>query len=390
MGPALITMEGDNDQGAVTTYVSSGANYGFSFYPLLLLLLPVTYYCQEACARIAIVTQKGPITLIKEKFGQTWSQILVFNLMFLNFLTLITEFAGINLIAQALHLNSYIVMPLAILGLCLLVGPLDYKRWERVVVCLCLFDLAWLIASFFMPVVHLNVNLSFGFGKANYLMDIMALIGTTIAPWQLIFQHSCILDKKMTLKQLKEEQKETLFGSAFTIVIAGCMMFVGAIAFLNHIHFVDVPSYVLQLKSILGPPITNLLFLLIFNASVIGTACVTLSTAWAYAENKGLPRSLNQKFTEAKTFYLQYYGVIIAAGLITLWPQLPLAKVIIGVQVIACLFLPVQLIFNHIICNDKNLMGEHVNNKKTNVIMVSIISLMVLLSICLFKQGIGL
>lgn len=390
LGPALITLEGDNDVGAVTTYVQGGAKYGLGLFPLLLLLLPVTFYCQEACARIAIVTQKGPITLIKERFGKVWAKIAVYNLYIINFLTLITEFAMINLLAQSFHLNPYLVVPASIIGLCLVVAPFKYNKWERILVSLCMFDITWLILCMFMPYHGFHPNFSFGFGQQNYLMDIMAVVGTTIAPWQLVFQHSCILDRNMKIDDLKQEKKETLLGSTFTIIVASCMMMIGGIAFFNHINFVDVPTYVHQIQTYMGPFFGNILFLMVLNACIIGTAAVNLSTAWVYAEDKGWPRSLNNKFSEAKGFYFQYFGSIVAAGLITLYPYLPLEKIILGVQVMACLLLPYQLILNQIICNDASIMGQFKNKWHTNLIMNTIIGLIVILSVFLFKQGIGM
>jgi Mn2+/Fe2+ NRAMP family transporter len=174
----------------------------------------------------------------------------------------------------------------------------------------------------------------------------------------------------------------------FTIVIAACMMLLGGIAFFNHIEFKDVPTYAQQLATHINPLLDNFLFLMVINASIIGTAGVSLSTSWAYAEDRNWERSLNKNFKEAKGFYLQYFGAIIASGLIVLYPHLPLEKVIIGVQIMACVFLPYQLILNQIIVNDSNIMGEYKNKKWQNFVMNLIIVLIVILSVCLFKQGI--
>ena len=219
-------------------------------------------------------------------------------------------------------------------------------------------------------------------------MDIMAIVGTTVTTWQLFYQHSCIIDKKMNIKQLKEEKAETFFGSCFTVIVAMCMILVGAIAFFNHWTFTDVPHLALQIQKTLGSGFASLLFLLIVNASIIGTAGVTLSSAWAFAEDKGWERSLNRKFSEAKGFYIHYFGNIIFAGLVTLIPKLPLEMVIIGVQVLSCVMLPFQLILTQLLLNDPKIMGEHVNSKSKNAIINSIIGLIIVLSVFLFKQAI--
>lgn len=390
LGPAFIVLESDNDQGAISTYAQAGALYGFGMLWVIAFLLPITYFCQECVVRLAIVTQKGPVTLIKERFGKTWSKVSLFNLYLINFLTLITEFAGINLISQAFHLNSYITVPLSIVLLCLLVSPFNYNRWERIMVALCIFDLLWIGLALFIPYHHLNfsANFTFGIHSHTYLTDIMAIIGTTVAPFQLFFQHSCILDKQMSIDQLKEEKTETFFGSFFTIIVALCMMAVGAIGFFNHWTFIDVPHLVLQIQTVLGPWFSNLLFLLVINASIIGTAGVTLSSSWAYAEDKGYERSLNKKFNEARNFYFHYFGSIALAGLVTLYPHLPLETVIIGVQVLSCVMLPYQLILMQLLLNDIKIMGIHKNSMSKNIIINCIIFIIIILSLCLCEQAI--
>jgi Mn2+/Fe2+ NRAMP family transporter len=390
LGPGFSCAEADNDAGAVATYIQAGALYGFGMFWLMALLLPITYFCQECVLRLGIVTQKGPITLIKEKFGNFWAKITLINLFIVNFLTLITEFAGINLISQAFHLNSFVTVPLSILILCFLVSPFNYHRWERIMVGLCIFDLSWIILTCLLPYHSFNIvpNFTYGFKTPTYLMDVMAIVGTTTTTWQLVYQHSCIIDKKMTIEQLKEEKTETLFGSFFTIIVAMCMIFVGSIAFFNHWHFSDVPHLALQIQKTLGTGFASLLFLLIVNASIIGTAGVTLSSAWAYAEYKEIERSLNKKFSEAKGFYIHYFGSIIFAGFVTMIPRLPLELVIIGVQVLSCVMLPFQLILTQLLLNDPKIMGHHVNSKSKNAIINTIIALIIILSIFLFKQAI--
>ena len=160
----------------------------------------------------------------------------------------------------------------------------------------------------------------------NFLFDLMAVVGTTVAPWQLFCQNYCILDKGVDKKDIAKETKETLFGSVFTIVIAGCMMALGSFAYFNHIPYTDVPTLLKTLSNILPTQVIFLFFLMVINASIIGTIGVSISTAYAYAEDKNLPRSLNNKISEAKNFYLYYFGIIICAGLFTLLPSLPLTQ----------------------------------------------------------------
>src|ERR1700689_2767481 len=96
-GPGLIVMEADNDAGAVSTYVQAGAQYGTRLLWILLLLLPVTYFIQEMVVRLGIATGKGHATMIYQRFGRWWGMFSLVDLQLVNFLTLVTEFAAINL-----------------------------------------------------------------------------------------------------------------------------------------------------------------------------------------------------------------------------------------------------------------------------------------------------
>jgi Mn2+/Fe2+ NRAMP family transporter len=390
-GVPFLVAEADNDAGGLSTYIQSGAFYGFGFFPLMLLLIPIQYFCQEACSRIAIVSQTGLISLIKEKFGKSWAKLAVWNLYFTNFLILITEFSGINLISKAFGLNPFIVIPISIIGLCFFVAPNSYHKWERLLVALCCLDLIWILMVLFTPVKHFTFNWNYipiNNSSHNYLLDAMAVVGTTVCSWMLFGQYYLTLDKKLTINDLKEQQKETFVGTIYTTLVACCMIFVGSLAFFNHFDFKDVPSFAQNITKFVGPFFGNLLFLMCLNASIMGTAAVSLSSIYAYCDDKNLPYGLNLKFNQAKSFYAHYFGTIIAAGLITLIPNFPLEKVIIGVQVVACIFLPYQLILNYFILNDKTIMNQFANKKEQNIIMAFIILILIILSICLFKQAI--
>lgn len=376
LGPGFIVAASDNDAGAVVTYISAGYFLPHTIFWILLLLLPVTYFCQESTAKLAIVTQKGPIELIQHKFGSFWAKIAVYNSKIINFLTLITEFAAINQIFTILHLNKAIFMPIAILIVCLIASPFNYNKWEKIMLLLCGVTITWLLV-FFAKFEQGSVNAE-PLKQSFVLFLIMSLIGTTVAPWQLYFQHSCILDKKLQIKDLKNEKIETFIGSLFTIIVAGCMMFFGSKV--KNFNFTDVPSLVLSSNFY---PI--LILSLIIIASIIGTSSVSVTSAWIYSEYNNWSRSLNKKFNEAKNFYLYFYGTIILSGLITLIPNLSLNLIILGIQVIACVFLPFQLIINHILLNDNKIMNNHVNNKLANAISLSLITIISVLSVCLLK-----
>lgn len=234
VGPGLIVMEADNDAGAISTYVQAGAQYGTHLLRLLLILLPVTYFIQEMVVRLGIATGEGHAAIIYKRFGKWWGRFSLADLLLVNFLTLVTEFAAIALAVKQLGLTPRIGVPLAAVALTALVLTGSYQRWERIVMVLCLFDLAWLgLAGHFHPAASevarrtLVPSLPAGGLTAPLLFLIVAIVGTTIAPWQLFFQQSCIADKRLRFRDLGWSRLDTLLGACFTVVVAGCMMLAG-------------------------------------------------------------------------------------------------------------------------------------------------------------------
>src|SRR6202789_510504 len=142
-GPGLIVMEADNDAGAVSTYMQAGGQYGLHLLWLLVVLLPICYFIQEMVARLGIATGKGHAAMIYERFGKWWGRFSLFDLLLVNFLTLVTEFAAISLATQQMGISPYLSVPIAAIALVLHVMSGKYLRWERITIILCLLDLIW-------------------------------------------------------------------------------------------------------------------------------------------------------------------------------------------------------------------------------------------------------
>src|ERR1700758_5416702 len=128
-GPGLIVMVADNDAGAVSTYTQAGAQYGLNLLWVLLLLLPVCYFIQEMVARLGIATGKGHAAMIYERFGKWWGRFSLFDLLLVNFLTLVTEFAAISLALTKMGVDPRIGVPAMAAGLVMIVLSGSYRRW---------------------------------------------------------------------------------------------------------------------------------------------------------------------------------------------------------------------------------------------------------------------
>lgn len=394
VGPGLIVMEADNDAGAVSTYMQAGAQYGLHLLWIMLVLLPITYFVQEMVARLGIATGKGHAAMIYERFGKWWGRFSLIDLLFVNFLTLITEFAAISLALSKMGISPYIGVPCAALGLMVLVITGSYLRWERTVIVLCLIDVAWFGLAFMAhpswgAVLRHTVVPGVPPGRidTSLVFMVIAMVGTTIAPWQLFFQQSCVAEKRLRFSDLKWARLDTLLGAIFTVAVAGAMIIVGDYGLRHGVHFEDPAQLATALAPVAGTLVRNAILLLMINAAVLGTTAISLASAWAYGEVQGWPHSLHKRLWEAPGFYAVYLLCILAAAGIVLIPGVPLQLVIVSVQVFAGLMLPSAIIFLQLLLNDRALLGdEWVNKRWNNRVNWTIIALLFALSLMLAMQ----
>jgi Mn2+/Fe2+ NRAMP family transporter len=393
VGPGLIVMVADNDAGAVSTYSQAGAQYGTHLLWVVLLLLPVTYFIQEMVVRLGIATGQGHAAMIYQRFGKWWGLFSLVDLQIVNFLTLVTEFAAIDLALSMMGVNPLIGVPLAAIALVLITLTGSYRRWERTVVFLCLLDLAWFYIAFAMkpamvPALRDAILPSMPHGgiTADLTFLVIAIVGTTVAPWQLFFQQSCIADKKLRFSDVRWARLDTFVGACITITVAGCMMLAGNASHLHGFNFTDPAQMAADIGTFAGPGMRTLILLMMINAAVLGTTAISLSSAWAYGEVRGWPHSLQLPFAKAKGFYVVYtLGVAAAAGLVLI-PRAPLQLIILGVQVLAGVMLPSAIIFLQLLLNDKELLGNYANKPWNNFVNWTIIIVLFALSLVLAVQ----
>lgn len=398
MGPGLIVMEADNDAGAVLTYAQAGGQYGLSLLWVLLLLLPVTYFVQEMVVRLGIATGKGHATMIYQRFGRWWGLFSLIDLHIVNFATLVTEFAAINEVSAAFGVSPYVGVPVVGAVLVAIVVTGSYRRWERIICTLCLLDTGWFVLAFLVkPSLSEVVTNTFvpstpvGGWTGGLIFLIIGIIGTTIAPWQLFFQQSCVADKRLRFADLFDARLDTFTAAVFTIAVAGAMLICGAALRAHGGTWSDPAHMALFLGPLFGPVVKYGILLFWLNAAVLGTTAVSLASAWAQGEVSGWRSSLNIQFKDAPRFYGVYVlAVALAAGLVLI-PGAPLNVIILGVQVLAGIMLPSAIVFLNLLLNDKEVLsGPHgrqfLNRPWNNVVNWLIIAALFMMSALLAAQ----
>jgi Mn2+/Fe2+ NRAMP family transporter len=388
VGPGLIVMVGDNDAGGVSTYAEAGQNYGYSLLWTLLLLIPVLIVNQEMVVRLGAVTGVGHARLINERFGRFWGWFSVGDLFILNFLTIVTEFIGVSLALQYFHISQYISVPIAGLVLIGITMSGSFARWERsmfafIAVSLILVPLFLLSDPHWGQIgYHLVVPGVQGGANSTAVLLIIAIVGTTVAPWQLFFQQSNVIDKRITPRFIPYERADTTLG-AFVVVISGAMILsiaVFAVVGTNLAgHFTDALGVAHALETH-GGFYGAAFAIVLLDASIIGASAVTLSTSYAFGDVFGIKHSLHRKFKEAKPFYASYSAMIAVSAGIVLIPGVPLGLLTTAVQALAGILLPSASVFLLLLCNDREVLGPWMNPRWLNFVSGFIIGVLLVLS----------
>ena len=397
LGPGLIVMVADNDAGAFGTYTQAGQDYGTTLLWTLALLIPVLYVNQEMVLRLGAVSGVGHARLILERFGKFWGAFSVIDLFFLNALTIVTEFIGISLALGYLGVSKPLGVIVAAVLIMVAAGTGNFRRFER-------FSLLLVAGSLLLVPVFVLVHPPVGQMLGDFLVPrlpqesleggrlsevmllIIAIVGTTVAPWQLFFQQSYVIDKRISPRFIPYERADLWIGIVFVTVGAVALMAIAAATFADHPEFgafSDAGGVASGLEQYVGRVPAVLFALALLDACIIGAAAVSLSTAYAIGDVLDLRHSLHRRPTEAKAFYGVYCGLIGLAAALVLTPGTPLGLLTNAVQTLAGVLLPSATVFLLLLCNDRAVLGPWVNSRRLNLFTGAVIAILVMLSMIL-------
>ncbi len=392
IGPGLIVMIGDNDAGGVSTYAQAGQNYGTSLLWVLLLLVPVLVVNQEMVVRLGAVTGVGHARLIIERFGRGWGWFEGGYLLLMNFMIIVTEFIGVSLALGYFGVSQYISVPIACVGLIGVTASGSFRFWERSMF-LFIFANVLVIPLFFMshpkagPIFHhLFVPGIRGGASSTAVLLIIAMVGTTLAPWQLFFQQSNIVDKRITPRWVNYERIDTFVGAFVVVLGAGALICSTAFALGGTKYFgsfTDAGGVATALEHTIGSTAGAFFAIVLLNASLIGAGAVTLATSYVVGDVFGTRGSLHRNFFEAKGFYSVFIVLILASAAIVLIPGAPLGVITEAVQALCGILLPMTTLFLLMLCNDRQVLGPWTNPPWLKALASVIVGALVLLSVML-------
>lgn len=373
VGPGIITATVDNDAGGVATYSLAGGNYGYGHLWALIPIGVLLFIIQEMSARLGAMTGKGLADLIRENFGLRMTFWLLLGVTLTNLTNTMGEFAGVASAAEIFGLSRYIAVPLSAVFVWIVVVRGNYKSIEKVFLLACLIYLAYPISGIlakpdWRPVLHSLVVPGWQL-SAGYVMMLIGIVGTTIAPWMQFYQQAAVVDKGITAKDYKYTRLDVFVGCVFAVIIVLFIMVTCSATIHAAGKSVEsVEDAAQALFPLAGPYCAGLFAFGLLNASLFAASILPLATAYQLCEGIGWERGLDHSFREAPAFYTTYTALIVLGAGLVLLPNAPLLKIMYLSQVLNGVLLPLVLVFMLRLINDPRLMGDQTNSRVYNVL----------------------
>jgi Mn2+/Fe2+ NRAMP family transporter len=351
IGPGLVVMLADTDAGSAIVAAQSGAQWGYRLLLLQLILIPILYIVQEMTVRLGLVTRKGHGELISEQFGRVWAWVSVGTLLVSCIGAMLTEFSGIAGVGLLFGIPAWISILLTIIFLVVMVGTGTYRQVEMVALAIGLAEFAFVAvamvshpsgAAMMQGLSHMPL------GDRQYLFLLAGNVGAVIMPWMVFYQQSAVVDKGLTISDIKPARWDTAVGAVITQAIMAAILIVAAttIGARNSNTSLDT---VQQIADALIPFLGSFWGKLVFacgmlGAALVATIVVSLTAAWGLGEVTGYKRSLALHPFEAPWFYGVYVASLLVGAVVVL-SGINLVKLAIGVNVMNALLLPIVLGF---------------------------------------------
>jgi Mn2+/Fe2+ NRAMP family transporter len=315
-------------------------------------------------ARMGVVTRKGLLTLLRTHRGHRDARIVLAALVVANVGTMCAELAGVAAGFELLGgISRYVTVPLAGIGVSLLVLRGSFHRVEHILLALSAVFVTYVVSGILahpdwgaaakgLVVPHLPLT-------RDAVLVAVATIGTTLAPWGLVFIQSYAADKHLKLRDIRFENVDVVVGAVLTGVI-GFFVVVACAATL-HVSGIEVDEAsdaAKALEPLAGSGASTLFGIGFVGAALLAAAVVPLSTAYSVAETAGKPADVNDTFAEAPLFYGSYGAVVLIAAVLVLIPGAPLIQILFLSQALNAVLLLVMLPFMRRLAADRELMGD--------------------------------
>jgi Mn2+/Fe2+ NRAMP family transporter len=368
LGPGLIAANAGNDAGGVATYSSDGAKYGYDLLWTIVLITVSLAIVQRLAARMGIVTGKGLAELVREEYGIRWSVFATSAVVIANLGICISDFVGVGAALGLAGVPSQVSVPLAALGIWMIIVRGSYRMAERIFV--------WFTLPFFAyPVAAVLAHPHWGsVGKAviqphlhassTYLLIVIATIGTTITPYMQLYLQSAVVERGVREEDLGREEHEAVAGAVFANVIAAFIIIAtGATLFTHGVHEISSAADAARALHPFAGRYAELLFGIgLLGASLLAAAILPIATSYVIAESLGYEKGIGRRREEAPVFVTLITAIIAVSAVVAMIPGVPVISLLVGVQVVNGVLLPINLFFIWRLSRSPEVMGERASS----------------------------
>ncbi len=309
-------------------------------------------------------------------------------LLLANIGTTLAQFAGVAAVGGLFGISRYITVPLAGLFIGLIILRGNYKSVEKILLVLCLSAFSYVITVFVIkpdwgiilkdaltPTIKL---------EADYMLAVLAVIGTTITPWGIFYLQASVADKGTDLKDYNHTRLDVMVGSVWGNIISAFIIITTAATLYPKGILVNSAEEAALALSPLAGSFSSILFSVgMLGASLLAVSVLPLSTTYAMCEAFGFERGLNRGVKDAPVFYSIFVGIMLISMLFVLIPGLPLFQLMLLSQSLNAILLPVILILVLILVNDRNIMGKWTNKRFANVLGYALTGLIFIATLAL-------
>ena len=382
LGPGLITGSSDDDPSGIATYSQAGAQFGLATLWTALFTFPLMASIQEMCARIGIVSSMGLTGTIKRHYSK---KLLYLILLFSTpaiILNIGADIAGMgavgNLLFPQIDAAFFSVLFTIILIICIIYFP--YKKIASILKYLCIVLLVYLIVPFLYKqdlgyILRSAIMPKISFNK-EFISILVGLLGTTISPYLFFWQANMeaeemkqqkkiIIDKKL----MSEVKYDVDFGMFFSnVVMFFIILTTGTVLYNSNMHQISTVEDAAKALE----PLAGKAAYLLFSVGIVGTGFLAIpvlsgSLSYMYCETFGWEDGLDKKFYEAKAFYI-IIAISLLLGLAVNYLGLSPIKALLSAAILYGLTAPVLISVILHICNNKSIMGEFTNSRKSNIL----------------------
>lgn len=392
LGPGVLVAAAFIGPGTVTACTLAGVGFGFSLLWAMLLSIIATFVLQEMSARLGVVTQKGLADVIKQELNITWIRNSVIGLIFSAIIVGNASYeagniGGATLGMEALFGLSYSAFYPVILGVLafLLLYFGNYKSLEKVFIFLVLImSLSFLATAILTKpnVWELVKGLMVPTIPENGILTIIALVGTTVVPYNLFLHAALVSEKWKSKSDLKLVKRDTLV----SIVLGGLVsvsILISAAA-IKTTEIQNVMDMAKALEPLYGSAALYFMGVGLFAAGI--TSAITAPLAAAYVANSCF--GWKAAFNDVK--FRCVWMLILILGVVFLSFGIKPIEIIKFAQITNGLLLPIIAVFLLWVVNRSSVMGMYKNNMFQNGIGVIIILLSIVLGAKSIFSVIGL